>query len=987
MKRIIFILLCFALSNAQETILVISNSNLYGSNWVNALTTLKQSQGYNIQFEFYGTGATTSQIKSSIDSIDPEYIMIVGDACDWDPEFREHTIGPNNFVPFKYTPMYDPWHGPSESDIANDDYYIQSCTNAAIGRIPARSISEIDIWVSKLIEHENGFRDYASWKNKVVLFTGNMDHPSNGAKGIYREFERDSIIEHHFQPNNMSIATQNSADYSSDPYGYSATRSTEFENEVNAGCGLINAIGVGAGQNALVNFYWSTSSFNFSNSGKYPVLMGLSCDIGKIQNDAAEVVIQRLLFEPDAGIISAIAPTTTTSTGGLKTFAEMLYGNIFSEKINTLGTALQLTKTEFGAYNSNWSWQNTAMQLYGDPTTSIPNYISVSNNIDSNTVWQGSIKIENDIIISNGAQLLIRPGTGLFFGQGASIKVYGNLIAAGTREAPIRFTSSDPSPAKGDWEGIRIFSTSDPSVTIVDNCVVEYAYFGIYVDGTNPTISNSTFKNNTYGLYSRYSSPSITSNQLLNNTFGARTYYASTQFTNNVFRDNSSRGLYSYGASTPRLYNNTIRNCDIGVDLYNHVDAQFGNEGLNTRGYNEIINNDIYGIYANSYCDPFLGTSDPYNDPIAGYNSIHGNGLSDPDVWGNVAANNSSYVEAEHNWWNNEVSFKTNGGSIDWLPQLSSAPTASNLGSSLAKDTEGALIASAGEDEDDCPEYDFFYPDTNSQCGLWHWAHDLRITNQLPVALYAWRLYVEKFPATEEASRALVKIVNFSPEEDRAEVIAYLKRVMQKHASVADLRIKSLELLVGEQAKDGDYPGAIGQATKLLAQAQNDDQEKIALYSLVELNKSFMNNDGAAQGFLNKLKARFPDDQLSLFAAELMGEEVDWNTMAKPVLPKEEPETSVLPEHFALYPAYPNPFNPITTIRYDLSEDAQVVLSIYDVTGRLVKTLATGNQVVGFYEVQWNGRSESGKALSSGLYLYRLQAGKFTANEKMLLLK
>jgi len=64
-----------------------------------------------------------------------------------------------------------------------------------------------------------------------------------------------------------------------------------------------------------------------------------------------------------------------------------------------------------------------------------------------------------------------------------------------------------------------------------------------------------------------------------------------------------------------------------------------------------------------------------------------------------------------------------------------------------------------------------------------------------------------------------------------------------------------------------------------------------------------------------------------------------------------------------------------------------VNLVIYDVTGRMVTTLVAGQQTAGKYEVQWNGRSGSGKVLSSGLYIYRLQTDQFNASEKILLLK
>jgi len=608
---------------------------------------------------------------------------------------------------------------------------------------------------------------------------------------------------------------------------------------------------------------------------------------------------------------------------------------------------------------------------------------SLAGTISTNLTISKNTLISGDVTINNGVTVTINPGINLLFPDLTSgrrkFEVYGELIADGTPEYPIVFTSSDASPAKSDWEGIQIYSTSDDAVTVIDNCIVEYSYYGIYVDGTSPDITNSTFQHNYRGMYLRYLGSDVTSNTVENNTRGVHNYISSPYYNNNVIRNNSVRGLYAYGASTPTFYQTTIdSNGGYGVYINSNVDAQFGVEEQ-SRGYNEIVDNTSYGIYANHYCEPFLGTSDPYGNQTGGSNSIHGNGTY------NIRAIVDSHAEAEYNWWDGEEAFSFDGtSSVDNTPELGSAPSAAWLGSSLAKGASGLPLA-GGTEVNDCPDYDFFNPDTNSQCGLWQWAHDLRITNQLPVALYAYKKYVEKYPDSEEAPRALVKIVNFSPEKERSEVIDYLKRVMQKHASIDVLRIKALELLVSEQTKYGDYPGAIVQALKLLAQAQNEEQEAIALLSLVDLQVSFMKNETAAQNYLQMLKSRFPNNELTMIAAELMGEDPNWSLVKE--VHSEEDELVSLPKKYALHKAYPNPFNPITHIGYDLPEESQVVLSVYDVKGRLVKTLTEGFQNPGYYEVQWNGRSENGKALPSGLYIYRLQAGKYTANEKMLLLK
>ena len=94
-----------------------------------------------------------------------------------------------------------------------------------------------------------------------------------------------------------------------------------------------------------------------------------------------------------------------------------------------------------------------------------------------------------------------------------------------------------------------------------------------------------------------------------------------------------------------------------------------------------------------------------------------------------------------------------------------------------------------------------------------------------------------------------------------------------------------------------------------------------------------------------------------------------------------------LPITYNLYNAYPNPFNPTTTIRYDLPLGTDVHLVVFDILGREVRTLVNEKQEAGFKSVQWNGKNNMGQTVSAGMYFYRIQAGSFSKVQKMVLLK
>ena len=104
---------------------------------------------------------------------------------------------------------------------------------------------------------------------------------------------------------------------------------------------------------------------------------------------------------------------------------------------------------------------------------------------------------------------------------------------------------------------------------------------------------------------------------------------------------------------------------------------------------------------------------------------------------------------------------------------------------------------------------------------------------------------------------------------------------------------------------------------------------------------------------------------------------------------KMDRESLTLPEQTALLTNYPNPFNPETWIPFQLVNDSLVIIRIYDTGGRLVRTLDLGNIPAGIYSSRhraayWDGKTEAGEQVSSGLYFYTIHAGKFHATRKMV---
>lgn len=99
------------------------------------------------------------------------------------------------------------------------------------------------------------------------------------------------------------------------------------------------------------------------------------------------------------------------------------------------------------------------------------------------------------------------------------------------------------------------------------------------------------------------------------------------------------------------------------------------------------------------------------------------------------------------------------------------------------------------------------------------------------------------------------------------------------------------------------------------------------------------------------------------------------------------PPVSSIPSAFVLEQNYPNPFDPETTIEYQLPHAAEVEISIFNLPGQKVTTLVKEYKTAGYHKLIWSGTDESGRLAASGVYLYHLKAGKFVAMKKMLLLR
>ena len=94
-----------------------------------------------------------------------------------------------------------------------------------------------------------------------------------------------------------------------------------------------------------------------------------------------------------------------------------------------------------------------------------------------------------------------------------------------------------------------------------------------------------------------------------------------------------------------------------------------------------------------------------------------------------------------------------------------------------------------------------------------------------------------------------------------------------------------------------------------------------------------------------------------------------------------------IPEDYSLSQSYPNPFNPITEIRFQLPKDMNVEVNIYNSLGQKIRTLVNQNCNAGYHSFFWDAKDDYGNLVLSGIYFYKMHAGRFNETKKMTVLR
>ena len=202
-------------------------------------------------------------------------------------------------------------------------------------------------------------------------------------------------------------------------------------------------------------------------------------------------------------------------------------------------------------------------------------------------------------------------------------------------------------------------------------------------------------------------------------------------------------------------------------------------------------------------------------------------------------------------------------------------------------------------------------------------------------------------------------------------------------------RAELLEILAGIYSISKEEPKMNEVINELIMDYKNTDHEKNGLMTKFFWNYNKGDYQEAAKA-LSLISEKYRDDKEIQIALALIGSE-NRITFKKEI---ENENSNLIPDKYNLIGNYPNPFNPSTIINYSVPVNSNVKITIYDIMGRLVKSFSFNSQSSGYQNIEWNGTNETGVKVSSGTYVYRMEAvslegnaESFIQSRKMVLLK
>jgi len=594
--------------------------------------------------------------------------------------------------------------------------------------------------------------------------------------------------------------------------------------------------------------------------------------------------------------------------------------------------------------------------------------------ISGDLTLEGNFQINQTVTVAEGVTLNLSPattlaeGTTFKFGQNASLLVNGNLVAeGGSGVSTIHFQRLNEALA---WEGIIIDNQSVmyPETSSLSYCNITGANIGLKTTRAhNLQVANCNISGNNAGIYYIHANaggdPSFVGNNIYGNDYGLVVFGGAfehdlSMLQNNIV-DNEKVGLFTHSGNSYPIGDNLITGSDIGVLCRNYTHSNFAWSELShpLGGYN-IITGNGQGIKLADGSSPNLGQ--------VNY-GFHGkNNITNYDRFALCNTNPHTLIMAEDNWWQSSPP----DSGIFYLPAMVDFNPWSP-GYNYRSDNLGDFSGSGSP-----PGY-----------GLWNYiaaAMGYIYSGEPDLAIPIYTQILEQYPNSQATAQALEGLYWATAQENGLPKLmaigGNLNYVLSPElAQLADYLDLEAYLAQGQPAE------ALAIAQDLATQARQTDLRLLSQFMVGMIQKHYLRQVSQGNAAFATFAQLYPKDELAAIAQLEQG----LTTSAETYGQGASQTLTALPKVFAFYPNYPNPFNPATTIRYDLPENSHVILTIYNLGGQRVTTLLDRTVPAGSHSALW----QPNVMLSSGIYFCRFEARSLTSSEsisqirRMLLLK
>ncbi len=668
----------------------------------------------------------------------------------------------------------------------------------------------------------------------------------------------------------------------------------------------------------------------------------------------------------------------------------------------TIPYVLNWTSNGWATYVNSCSFTQSA-------NLTVPSSKSLNFNPGVNIAFTGSYKIEdygafnclgsagNPVIINGqGYSRVDYTNSMVEIKDGASANLqYTNftsspyhLLIRNTSGATISHCNYSSFGYNSDARAITVYN-SENSVNI-NNCSFTGSGangIGVYAlnTGTDVTVSDNTFTSCRYGIRCYSSEAFLTGNTIQNSyIYGIQADYVTTVPD---YRDNSIShvdftkwGIF-LNSSSPHLMYNYIYDCRVLINGGHPWFATRDSEGDNWHGHNTVNYSAAPLIKVQNYASSFLGYGG--TGEKGGYNSIYDCDL--PHIW----VENHSNVQADFNYWGPEgpLNYADGTSTITNRYPLSTNPNSErsvevlsmNMGSTEFGETpvvEKTSTEVTGEEE------------------LFNQALQAGYKSEYEKAKEILKGLIDNNSGSKYAALSVVMYNNLTQRELRDPKSIRNKSIVQGELNslLAELIAKpkehslrpfGLRFQALEYALARNYDSMISLYDRIIDEYPDTFHELTALYDAIAYHVEIKCDFKKAAELLTRMESAYPDDELTFLAHILVGENKE-EFSRKSGLKDQTIKTII---EFRLNQAFPNPFNPSTTISFDLPEEVSVRIDIFDVSGRRIRTLLNEPKSAGTHQVVWNGQDDHGNSVASGLYVYRIQAGDFVQSKKMLFMK